>query len=274
MRFGASLSINFKVKSISAFLETTAKKNLNAVELVIEPPHCFIDALDEQKKKAIKSKAADLGLELSIHATFADINPGSLNPNVREFALKEIKKCIRLASELEAKIVTVHPGDLGATGITFPEKVKKQIIKSLGELAKYGEALEVKVGLENMPICPWVQLEDIYTPEGIRFFVETVNSPTLGITWDIGHSHTTNIPLEEFFEAFSDHLWHIHLNDNLGLIDGWRDTHLSLGQGSINWVSVFQKLQKINYQDLLIFELHSWEMIDNSIDFVSDNLNE
>ncbi|MBD3189188.1 MAG: TIM barrel protein [Candidatus Heimdallarchaeota archaeon] len=268
MKFGTSLAINFKIKSILDFLETAALKKLSAVELVIEPPHCFIDGLTEQKRKEIKSKAEELGLELTIHATFADINLGSLNPNVRRFALKEIKKCIRLASELEAKIVTVHPGDLGAIGITFPEKTKNQITKSLVELTEFAIKMNVKIGLENMPICPWIQLEDIYTPEGIRSFVETVDSSTLGITWDIGHSNTTNIPLEEFFKAFAKYLIHVHLNDNEGIKNGWRDTHLEVGQGSINWGGVYEKLQEINYPGLLIFELRNWQMIDNSLAFI------
>ena len=50
------------------------------------------------------------GLEITLHSINDDINICSANNAIREVSIKQIEESIKLASLLDIKIVTVHPG--------------------------------------------------------------------------------------------------------------------------------------------------------------------
>lgn len=273
MKIGASFLLNFQEKkSIIEFLEQAALRKLPVVEIVTEPPHCFLDDLDPSEREKIRNYARENQIELTIHGSFSDLNIGAYNNNVRNFTLNEIKKSIIFAKDIGAKIVTIHPAEFGAIGHTYPETIRKNNIDSVKELALFAEEYNVKIGYENMPIFTWNQLIESYDPKEIKSIIDSINLPNLGITWDIGHSNTTKISMSEYFTQFKDWLIHIHLHDNAGPIEGWNDTHMEVGKGTINWQEVFAYLTEMNFDGTLVFELNTWAKIDNSLNYLKNIL--
>ncbi|NHJ06043.1 MAG: sugar phosphate isomerase/epimerase [Candidatus Heimdallarchaeota archaeon] len=270
LKIGASLLLNFtETNSIKDFIIKVAQRGLKVVELVAEPPYCFLDSIKKEERIKIISQAKKSCIDLTVHATFSDINIAAINPNVRSFALSEIKKNIDFAQEINAKILTIHPGEYGASGITYPELTKKLNFESLEEISCYAEEKEVLIGLENMPNMPREHLEDNKSPIEIAKIIQEIRNKFLGITWDVGHSNTTMFSLSDFFINFKENLSHIHLHDNHGPGEGWTDTHLEIGKGTTNWKELFELLNSINFSKTMIFELKSWELIDNSISYLS-----
>ncbi len=270
MKLGISLGLNFvDASNLSEFLQFAHKKELTVVELVAEPPFCHISSLSTDARKNIKQEALDLGLELSLHATFSDVNIAAFNENIRLFSLKIMKDCIDFSQEIDSRIVTIHPGELSAGGHTFPHIVIKNNFASFKELAIYAEDKDVVVGYENMPIFTWTQFEECYAPEPIGKIVKEINSESLGITWDIGHSNTTKFSSEDFLENFKSKLVNIHIHDNAGPIAGWKDTHLAIGKGSVQWKSLLEEIKKTNYSGSYILELHSKSQINESLEYLS-----
>ncbi|MHA1306700.1 MAG: sugar phosphate isomerase/epimerase family protein [Candidatus Heimdallarchaeota archaeon] len=273
MKIGASFLLNFQEKgTILEFLEQVSNRKLSVVEIVAEPPYCFLDDIDLTEREKIRDFAIEHNLELTVHGSFSDLNIGAYNDNVRNFTLSEIKKSIQFASDIGAKIVTIHPAEFGAIGHTYPEVIKKNNIESVKILTLFAAELDVQIGFENMPIFTWNQLTESYDPKEIRAVIESINLSNLGITWDVGHSNTTKMSMNEFYNQFKDHLIHIHLHDNAGPNDGWSDTHLEIGKGTIDWQKFFDFLIKMNYQGSLVFELNSWEKIDNSLVYLKNIL--
>jgi len=271
LKLGASLLLNFtQTNSIEDFIIKVAQRGLTVVELVAEPPYCFLDSIKKEVRSKITSQAKKSHIDLTVHATFSDINIAAINPNVRSFALCEIKKSIDFAQDIDAKIVTIHPGEFGALGITYPEMTKKLNFESLEEISCYAEEKEVLVGLENMPKMPGEQLADNKSPIKIAKIIQEIGNKFLGVTWDVGHSNTTKFSLLEFFTNYKEKLSHIHLHDNHGPGEGWTDTHLGIGKGTTNWKELFELLNTINYSKTMVFELKSWELIDNSISYLSN----
>lgn len=271
MKIGASLLLNFtETNSIEDFIFKVAQRGLKVVELVAEPPYCFLDSITKEERNEITSQAKKSCIDLTVHATFSDINIAAINPNVRSFAIREVKKSINFAQDIDANVVTIHPGEFGALGITYPEKTKQFNFESLEEISCYAEEKEVLVSLENMPKMPGEQLVDNKSPIKIAKIVQEIGNKFLGITWDVGHSNTTEFSLSDFFTNFKEKLSHIHLHDNHGPSEGWTDTHLEIGKGTTNWKELFQLLNKINFSKTMVFELKSWELIDNSISYLSN----
>ncbi|MEA2070739.1 MAG: sugar phosphate isomerase/epimerase family protein [Asgard group archaeon] len=268
MKFGASLIITFEeISSVEEFLAKIAKiDDIEIIELVLEPPYLSVASLNEEKIAIIRNYLKDKGLQVTIHAPFSDLNISSLNDNVRNFAIQEIIKSIDVASKFHSKIVTIHPGSLGAYGKSFEEEIAQKNFQSIKKLTEYAAGKNIILCLENMPVTPWLQLEDTYNPNKIKAIIKKIDNPYLQITWDIGHSNTTSFTLEEHFIAFKDSIKHVHLHDNLGTINGWRDTHLKIGEGTINWETIFQLLTEINYDKGLILELKSFKEIQQSLE--------
>lgn len=265
--------MNFNnVSTISDFLQYASDREFKIVELVAEPPFCFIGDIDTFQREAIKQEAIDLGLELSVHATFSDINIAAFNPHIRDASQKIVLKSIDFAADVGASIVTVHPGELSAGGAYYPDIVIKNNKNALNIFADYAQSKNIRIGYENYPLLPWNQFEDSYSPYKIKELIQIVNKENLGITWDVGHSNTTNFKMIEFFNCFKEHLFHIHFHDNAGPKDGWTDTHSEIGLGTINWEELIALLKSINYQRFIVFELNSKEKIENSLKFLQNHL--
>jgi len=270
LKLGISLVMNFSgVKTISDFLQFAYEKELSIVELVAEPPFCHVSSLSPKARNGIKQEALDLGLELTIHATFSDVNIAAFNENIRLFSLKIMKECIDFSQEIGSEIVTIHPGELSAAGHTFPKEVINNNYSSFKELAIYAEDKEIVIGYENMPIFTWTQFEECYAPEPISQLINQINSKSLGITWDIGHSNTTEFSQIEFLNSFKSKLVNIHIHDNEGPREGWTDAHLEMGKGSIQWKSLLDEIKKTNFDGSYILELNNKSKINSSLEYLS-----
>ncbi len=274
MKIGASFVLNFTENiTILEFIKKSHAMGLQVVELVTEPPYCFIDNIDEITRVEIKELAEELAIKLTIHSVFSDINIAAINESVRNLSLVQIKKSIDFAVDIGSKIVTFHPGVFGAIGASYPKITQERNVKSIEELTKYASERKIILGLENMPIMPMNQPEDAISPQKMLQIISAIDSSNLKITWDIGHSHTTKYSFAEFFNSFREHVVHIHLHDNHGPIDGWCDTHLEVGKGTINWESFCDQISTLDSDITMVFELDNWEKIANSFELLSKYLN-
>jgi sugar phosphate isomerase/epimerase len=260
--------------NINEFLYLAYKKDLPTVELVAEPPFCFVDDINNEQRKNIKKLADDLQIELTVHSSFSDINIAAINEHVRTACVDIVKKSIQFAADINASVVTIHPGDSSVGGIYYLEKVKQNNYKSVIEIAKFAKQFNIKIGYENFPIMPWDLLDESYVPTLMLKFIEKINLPNLGFTWDVGHSNTTMYSLDDYFTNFKNHLYHLHLHDNNGAGEGsgWLDTHAIIGKGTVYWEKLMKMLKQINYQRTSVFELTSVKKIDESLDFLSQYL--
>ncbi|NHJ49683.1 MAG: sugar phosphate isomerase/epimerase [Asgard group archaeon] len=273
MKLGISLVMGFSDKTnINDFLQLAYKKELSIVELVTEPPFCFVDDLNITQRNEIKKLADDLQIELTVHSSFSDINIAAINENVRTACVNIIKKSIQFAADVNASFVTIHPGERSVGGFYYPDEVKQKNLTSVLEISKFAQKFNIDIGYENFPIMPWELLEESYVPTLIREFIEKINLPNLGITWDIGHSNTTKYTLDECYSNFKDHLFHLHFHDNNGTGSGWLDTHAAVGKGTVDWEKLIELLKQMNYQRTCVFELSSIKKIDESLDFLSQYL--
>jgi sugar phosphate isomerase/epimerase len=67
---------------------------------------------------------------------------------------------------------------------------------------------------------------------------------------DVGHAFINRWRMEELFIALGDRLKALHLHDN----DGRKDSHLPLGEGVIDWESIFAALRKAGSEPDIVLE--------------------
>ena len=188
-------------------------------------------------------------LSYSVHAPFHDLNIAGLNDRIRKESLLETFEAIRLASNIDAELLVLHPGK--RTTIEVPDEVYlERSIEAIRKICQKVEELgiEMRIGLENMDSK---RSHFANTPKCLLSILERVNSPNLGITLDVAHANTCTNPVE-FLKQVLDKVVHVHLSDNTGPASA--SFHMPLGTGNLNLVDVLRELANGGYEGMLIVE--------------------
>ena len=166
------------------------------------------------------------GLEVSVHAPFADLNLASINDAIYRESIRQIM-LVTEASAAFTDQVTIHPGYLSPAGKLVPQKVWGLHKAALVEIGRVSEDCGVSVTLENMPNIPDFFCR--YCGE-LSGMVDGVDG--IGCTFDFGHANTMK-EIDAFLGDLSS-ASHIHVHDN----HGKSDEHLALGDGLMDWKKI------------------------------------
>lgn len=239
--------------STLATLYDSLKDSLNFIE---ELGINYVELLHQYPNEEIDTDILSVfDLKYTIHAPFMDVNIAALGRSSRENSISQIKNSIDLASEIDAKAVVVHPGLIPFLAKEHPEKIYEVCEKSVRELGDYSNDLGVNTTIENMPNFESMIHQDL------NRLNELVVDANLGMTLDIGHANHCKISADEMY---FDPIKHIHIHDNLG--DD--DSHLALGEGSIDLNHIIDIFQKKNYDGIYMIEVNNRDSIKKSFEFL------
>jgi sugar phosphate isomerase/epimerase len=176
--------------------------------------------------------ADELDLDLSVHAASWDINICAYNAAIRQASIGEIQKALSLARDLNAVDVTIHPGRRSAALIE-PEVFEKLLARSLRDICRYAEPLQVKISLEVMEKIP---REFVTSPQEVNSLLAALAPLHCGITLDTAHLDSA----EMFFGylAAMPGVDKIHLSNRKG-----NNLHTHTCQGDIVTVSILRYLR-------------------------------
>ncbi|MEN6357302.1 MAG: sugar phosphate isomerase/epimerase family protein [Armatimonadota bacterium] len=208
------------------------------IDLTLEPEETYSATINVKKVTRALARAK-LGI---VGHTAWYLPVASSFPEIREVAIRELERCMKVFKEMGAEKMNVHP----YTRIPLHEEdwVIAQNIEVLARLANLGSEIGLRVMMENMPHFSRVsQLKPIF---------EAV--PELELLLDVGHANldTPHNYSEELIAHFGERLGHVHMHDNRG---GKDDMHLPLGVGNINWLRVVRALKNANYDDTITIEV-------------------
>ena len=185
-------------------------------------------------------------LTYSIHAPISDINIGSLNERIREDSVLELLSTMESAVNLDIGLITIHPGMTSFAVPFMEEKAMAQAKKSLRAIDRISQQYGVTVAVENMPSMPFMLG---HTCEELK---ELIEGTELRVCLDIGHANTTG-QIDALIDGLKDRFANIHIHDN----NGDNDSHLVIGEGSIDFPSVISKLK--GYGGRFIIESNSFQ---------------
>ena len=248
MKIGASTlaGIEFELEKTLDFIENLG---IEYAELVHQYPAEFIDT------EILESYS----LKYSIHAPFMDVNIASLQDQSRLNSIAQIKSSIDLANEINAEAVVVHPGLISfLANKYFKNEVYEFANESIKEIGDYAKDLGVLATIENMPNFESMIYQNIVDLN--QLLVEN----EMHMTLDIGHAnHVGYAPEDMIFDSIK----HVHVHDNLG--DD--DSHLPLGEGSIDLKYIINTLESKNYDGIYILEVNDYDSIKKSFEYMKKN---
>lgn len=248
MKIGASTLAGIEHPLVNT-LEFIEDLGLEYAELVHQFPSENIDV------EILES----FNLKYSIHAPFMDVNIAALQEKSRLNSIRQMKESINLANEINAESVVIHPGLAPfLANKYFIDKVYLTSNDSIKEIGEYGNDLGVLTTIENMPIFDgmiYSNLEDLH---------ELLTSLDMSMTLDIGHANHAGYPAEAMY---FDSIKHIHAHDNFGN----DDSHLALGEGSIQLNTIINTLENNNFDGIYIIEVNDYDSIKKSYEFLKKN---
>lgn len=233
-------SPSFSLLSFNEIFEKI-NKHFDGWEIICEGRH-FLPSI---KEKLIKIKSL-YDFNFSIHAPLSDINIASLNPTIRKTSNSQIIEAIEIASELDIKRVTMHPGHLSPLGFHAPEKVKKINEESIHMIGKRALDHGITLCLENMPNMT------ITLCRSAEQLLQIIADTNIKICFDVGHANTTN-QIDKFL-SYADLFANVHLHDN----DGTGDKHQTIGDGNIEFHHVMSSLHG-KYNGDYVIEMRNLE---------------
>jgi len=189
-------------------------------------------------------------------------------PRTRIRALESLEKIIRLASDYDVRIVTLHPAYYKPHFNDYTSSPHAEVsldyyrgfsamLSALKELVASAEVHDVVLGSENME---YYSLEGGKLLRGSHFgrtrlevikILQAVNRPNLRLTYDVGYANLTEEGPNNFCKDVVSFIVNVHVNDN----DGRSDLHGAIGSGNIDFRGVFKVLVNEGYSGAIIVEL-------------------
>lgn len=210
-----------------------------------------LDSLDAASLDALKSSFAHAPA-LTFHAPFMDLSPGAVDAKVRAATMERFNKVLDIAEVLAPQCIVFHSG---YEKWKYAFNVALWLEKSLATwqpLHERAKGLGVKIAIENI-------FED--EPSNLRMLMERMDSDTFGICFDAGHCNLFSpLPLTAWLKELKSYIIELHLHDN----DKSADQHLPLGDGTIDFITLFSELH--DRECIYTIEAHTPERVVKSMD--------
>lgn len=204
----------------------------------------------------LEKNISDAGLTfVDSHAPFGVTEDLDVpDPKLRPLMLDRLKVAMRVVADFGVDTICIHTGNTSKQFEQYSlQDLDEAIIHSLEELLPIAHDLNLVICIENI----WFPTN---TPEKLLDIINYFNSESLGICYDSGHanlmakdrgfqdSHPIQawqnvgpIPYDDkILEKLLPHVVNCHLHDN----NGQYDSHLTPGDGNIDWRHIMPLLAK------------------------------
>ncbi len=176
-------------------------------------------------------------------------NTPLLNGDATERArnIKTFKTYLDLAAELQKpgerlSVSTTSAGEPGSW-----ETVKDELVLLFGNAATYAEAAGVIVGVE-----PHVS-NALHTPEQAIWLVQQINSPALGVHFDISHFNVQGMEMEKAVAQLVPYTVHTHVKDERGIAP--HHEFLIPGEGEMDYVGYLKAMDRAGWTEHITVEI-------------------
>lgn len=149
-RLGISTWVYFW-KPLEDVLRKIADTGYSTIEIFAN--NCHLDPRIFPDISALKNLLNGLHLKVhSLHAPFSDLDIASLDEEERTNSIEFIKKSMEFCSEIEGKIVIIHPCSTKMSGNDQNDlSAINKVQDSLRTLTTFAEKLRIKLAVENLP---------------------------------------------------------------------------------------------------------------------------
>ena len=199
----------------------------------------------------------------SVHAPFDNVDLASPDENTRKQSVKIVICAAKLASELGAKVLTVHPG-LELPNMEPRSERLDASGKSIAEIADYCAPFNIKVAVEILPRkCIGNSLEELNT------ILRIADKQNAGVCLDVNHSFPAK-DLCKIVHSLDQKLFTLHISDH----DDTDEKHWLPMKGVIDWPALIKSLKEIDYSGPFMYEASlPYSNLDEAINALEENYN-
>jgi sugar phosphate isomerase/epimerase len=257
LAFSSNAYLNF---SVEESIRRIAALGYHGIEILADVPHAWPAGLLPEQADALHRALETHGLAVSNVNAFmmnaiADprqpywypswIEP---DPHYRAIRREHTKRALRLASTIGAPHITTEPGGPLAEGQSREEAYQifyDELMPCLDVASEVGVRLLIEPEPELL-----IERFDHYLE-----FVGRVNSPLVGLNFDIGHAYCVGEDPQDWVARMATHTVHYHLED---IASTRRHQHLIPGDGAIDFAATLEAIRQTNYQGWLTVELYPY----------------
>lgn len=230
------------------------------LELLADVPHAWPAGLLDKQKQTIRDALAEHGLEI------ANVNAFMMNavadprqpywhpswiepdPHYRAIRREHTKRALVLARELGATSIQTEPGGPlepgqswhAAAGIFYDELMP---CVEVAEKQRVFLLLEPEPGLLLETFAQYLE------------FIDRVDSPWVGLNFDIGHAYCVGDDPARWIPAMARHTKHYHIED---IASSRQHRHLIPGRGAIDFSATLRAIAETGYNGWVTVELYPY----------------
>jgi sugar phosphate isomerase/epimerase len=257
LAFSSNAYLNF---SIETSIERIASLGYTGIELMADVPHAWPANLLEERKAAIRDALAKHRL------TISNINAFMMNavadprqpywhpswiepdPHYRAIRREHTKRALRLARDIGAPHITTEPGGPLAAGQSWKSGADL-FYDELMPCIEVAEEVNIRLLIEPEPGL-LIEKFDQYLE-----FVERIDSPMVGLNFDIGHAYCVGEDPQDWVAKMQEHTVHYHFED---IAPTRVHAHLVPGRGAIDFEATIAAIKKTGYNGWLTVELYPY----------------
>jgi sugar phosphate isomerase/epimerase len=257
LAYSSNAYLNFSIEETIARI---AGLGYAGLELLADVPHAWPAGLLPERKLAIRECLDRHGLAISNVNGFmmnavADPrqpywHPSWIEPdaNYRAIRREHTKRALRLAKELGGPSIQTEPGGPLRPGQSW-QAAAAMFYEELMPCVELAGQLEVLLLIEPEPGLL------IETFEQYLEFVGRVDSPWVGLNFDIGHAFCMGQDPQDWIARMAVHAKHYHIED---IAATRRHAHLVPGRGAIDLRATLHAIARSGYDGWITVELYPY----------------
>ena len=236
-------------------LERIQAIGYHGVEIMCDQPHLYPPEYDAEKLDQVNASLRQLDLKVTNLNSFTLFAIGDTylpswiesDPDRRRIRIEHTLSSLRIAKKLGCRCISIPPG--GPLEGTLRSKAMSFFYAGLDKVIPEAEALDIKLLVEPEP--------DLMIERTSEFqaFIKDIQSPAVGINFDIGHFFCAGEDPAKALETLFEWVGHVHLED-IGI--SRIHQHLVPGDGAIDLPTVFRKMKELDYQGDMTLELYTY----------------
>lgn len=230
------------------------------IEIMADVPHAWPAFLLPQQKQAIRDTLQAHGLAISnVNAFMMNAisdarqrywHPSWIepDPHYRRVRIDHTCRALSLARELGASCITTEPGGPVESGQAWSAALRL-FIEMLKPAIETAEREGVLLLIEPEPGLL------IETAEQFEELMRHIDSPAVGLNFDIGHSYCVGDDPPTAIRRLARYIRHVHLED---IAASRVHHHLIPGEGAIDFRATLAALREVGYDGWVTIELYPY----------------
>jgi sugar phosphate isomerase/epimerase len=224
-------------------IDAAIRNGVRFLDLKIEVAPNAVETLTDARVAGVRENCERHGIHVGIHTNSA-VNIAEVAPHVRDAVDVYLRGHLDACKRLGGEWMVVH------AGYHFTSDVKMRMeagLERLRRLSGYAEEIGVNVLLENLNREP-DDAEVHYLAHNLeetQYYFDRLTSPRLRWAFTANHAHLVPEGIDGFLDVMD-----IKRCDEVRLADCFRngkELHLRPGQGDLDFVALFHRLDKIGF---------------------------